>query len=154
MTSIESMAEETLVEHAPLRDPHYGQPARAPGGLAGWRIRKLAAYVESNIADSITASELAALVGLSIGHFSRMFRHSFGMPPHRYIMQRRMVRAQVLMTTSLQSLACVALECGLTDQAHLSRLFRRIVGMSPSAWRREALLRLARNPENRDPWRG
>jgi AraC family transcriptional regulator len=53
------------------------------------------------------------------------------------LMRRRILRAQKLMLTSRLPLSQVAVECGLCDQAHLTRLFRRIVGTSPCAWRRQ-----------------
>lgn len=107
------------------------------GGLAVWQLKQLTTYIESNLGDRILAPQLAALVRLSVGHFFRAFKTSFGMCPQDYIMRRRISRAEVLMRTSTRSLACIALECGLCDQAHFSRTFRRIVGVSPNIWRRQ-----------------
>jgi AraC-like DNA-binding protein len=73
---------------------------------------------------------------LSAGHFSRTFRNSFGCSPLQYVMRRRMERAQGLMLSTNIPLAQIALDCGLSDQAHFSRLFRRIVGECPREWRR------------------
>jgi AraC-like DNA-binding protein len=80
--------------------------------------------------------ELAELVKLSSFHFCRTFRDSFGASPHGYVMRRRMERAQGLMLTTNASLGQIAADCGLADQAHFNRLFRRFVGESPGTWRR------------------
>jgi AraC-like DNA-binding protein len=106
------------------------------GGLAPWQIRKVAAHIEANLDTSIRSSELAALARLSSCHFSRAFRESFGCSPLEYINQRRVERAQGLMLSTVAPLSQIALDCGLADQAHFSRLFRRFVGESPSTWRR------------------
>ena len=112
-----------------------GAPA-VRGGLAAWQVKKVTAYVESNIGSRIAAVELAALVRLSTGHFFHAFRASFGMPPNAYIMRQRISRAEILMATSSKPLVSIALDCGLNDHAHLSKAFRRLVGVSPSIWRR------------------
>ncbi|HEY0680830.1 MAG TPA: AraC family transcriptional regulator [Steroidobacter sp.] len=113
-------------------------PKEAPvrGGLSPWQIRKVTSHVETNLDRSITNGELAALVRLNPSHFGRAFRNSFGEPPHEYVIRRRVERAQGLMLSTDASLSDIALDCGLADQSHLTRLFRRIVGESPRAWRR------------------
>jgi len=80
--------------------------------------------------------ELAKLVGLSLSHFSRAFKDTFGDSPHGYVMRRRLERAQGLILTTNIPLLQIAMECGLADQAHLNRLFDKFVGESPGAWRR------------------
>jgi AraC family transcriptional regulator len=107
------------------------------GGLAPWQAKRLRAYIEDKLDSSIRAADLADVVQLSTSHFFRAFRKTFGEPPITYIMQRRIRRAQELMLTSRAPLSQVALECGLCDQAHLCRSFRRIVGVSPGLWRRQ-----------------
>jgi AraC family transcriptional regulator len=106
------------------------------GGLAPWQARRVAAYVRENIGASLRASELSRLVRLSYSHFNRAFKVSFKQTPTAYIMRQRVSLAQEKMLTTDHSLSRVALECGLCDQAHFSRMFRRIVGQSPRLWRR------------------
>ncbi|WP_129777970.1 helix-turn-helix domain-containing protein [Peristeroidobacter soli] len=113
------------------------EPAR--GGLSPWQVRKVASYVEANLDRSIKNEDLAGLVRLNASHFGRAFRNSFGEPPHEYVIRRRVERAQGLMLSTEASLSEIALDCGLADQSHLTRLFRRIVGESPRAWRRARL---------------
>jgi AraC family transcriptional regulator len=110
------------------------------GGLAPWQAKRLRSHIEDKLDSSIRATDLAGLVQLSTSHFFRAFRKTFGESPLTYIMKRRIRRAQQLMLTSRLRLSQVALECGLCDQAHLSRAFRRIVGTNPNAWRRQFLV--------------
>jgi AraC family transcriptional regulator len=107
------------------------------GGLAGWQAKRVSAYINEHIGIPFKASELAELVQLSNAHFFRAFKVSFGTTPAVYIMQQRIRLAQELMVKSGYPLSRVALECGLCDQSHLCRAFRRIVGSTPSQWRRQ-----------------
>jgi AraC family transcriptional regulator len=100
-------------------------------------------YVESNIATKILVSELAGLAHFSSGHFFRTFKASFGMSPQAYVMRQRIRRAATLMEHSKESIAKIAVDCGLCDQAHLTRAFRRMVGVTPNAWRRHVVPRPA-----------
>ena len=107
------------------------------GGLAPWQAKHIRSFIEDKLDASIRSTDLAGVVRLSTSHFFRAFRKTFGESPRAYIMQRRIWRAQELMLTSRLPLSQVALECGLCDQAHLCRVFRRIVGINPNAWRRQ-----------------
>jgi transcriptional regulator GlxA family with amidase domain len=106
------------------------------GGLSPWQVRKVIRHIETQLDQPIRNEELATLVRLNPSHFGRAFRNSFGEPPHEYLIRRRVERAQGLMLSTDAPLSAIALDCGLADQAHLSRLFRRIVGETPRAWRR------------------
>jgi AraC family transcriptional regulator len=106
------------------------------GGLLAWQARRVIAHVDANLDRRISVSELAALVPLSSSYFHRAFKCTFGVGPHTYLTRRRIEAAQGLMLTTRDSLTEIALTCGLADQSHLSRWFRRIVGESPRAWRR------------------
>ena len=107
------------------------------GGLPGWQRRRLVCFIEDNLSRTIRIEELAALVGLSRSYFFQAFQASLGQAPHAYLVGRRVARAQALMATTDRPLSEIALACGLTDQPHLTRLFRRVVGTSPAAWRRQ-----------------
>ncbi len=122
-----------------LRDDRSNATAclqRAKTGLAPWQVRRVLAHIEAHMGLSIRNQELADIARLSIFHFNVAFRNSVGDSPHAYIIRRRIERAQRLMLSTQQSLSDIAAECGLADQAHLTRLFRRLVGESPAAWRR------------------
>jgi transcriptional regulator GlxA family with amidase domain len=108
-------------------------------------------YVQTNIATKILISDLAGLAHFSAGHFFRTFKTSFGMSPQAYVMRQRILRAAALMKDSNESIAKIAVDCGLCDQAHLTRAFRRMVGVTPNAWRRRVVPRqvIARCASNR-----
>jgi AraC-like DNA-binding protein len=108
----------------------------AQRGLAPWQVRRVLAHIEANLDAQIRNKDLAAIARLSLFHFNVAFRNSVGEAPHGYIIRRRMERAQGLMLSTEKPLSEIAVECGLADQSHLTRLFRRIVGESPAAWRR------------------
>jgi AraC family transcriptional regulator len=118
----------------PLTSP--APPKLIRGGLAPWQIRRVTTHIETNLDAAITTKDLAMLARLSSFHFCRAFRDSFGESPHGYVTRRRIERAQGLMLTTNASLGQIAADCGFTDQAHLSNLFRRFVGESPGVWRR------------------
>ena len=115
-------------------------------GLAPWQRARITRYVDANLTGRLSTLQLAALVRLSTSHFCRAFKADLGCSPHEYVIRCRIVRSKTLMLETGISLAQIALECGLADQAHLSRLFRRQVGTSPSAWRRRQELRRVEAP--------
>jgi AraC-like DNA-binding protein len=106
------------------------------GSLMAWQKRRLIEHVDANLGRSIPINELAALLHLSSSHFHRAFKSAFGIAPHRFLARRRIEVAQGLMLTTQHTLSEIALQCGLADQSHLSRWFRRVVGETPHAWRR------------------
>jgi AraC family transcriptional regulator len=123
----------------PSLDFDDGQSAAPPtprGGLAPWMVRKVSTHIETHLDSAFSSSDLAGLTKQSVYHFRQAFRKSFGESPHQYVMRRRIERAQGLMLQTNLSLAQIAIECGLADQAHLNKSFRRFVGERPGAWRR------------------
>ncbi|MCQ4158605.1 AraC family transcriptional regulator [Roseomonas sp. GC11] len=114
-------------------------PKDSPATLAPWQAVKVLRHIEAHLAEALSVAELAALVGLSTGYFSRAFRASHALSPHAFILQRRLARAQTLMLASSRGLSEIALECGFCDQPHLTKRFRGALGMSPAAWRRGQL---------------
>ena len=74
--------------------------------------------------------------GLSVSQFARGFKQSTGCPPHRWVLQRRIERAQDLLLTSDKTLPEIASACGFGDQSHLTAAFGQVVGTAPGLWRR------------------
>jgi AraC-like DNA-binding protein len=107
------------------------------GGLAPWQEKRARELLESDLSGEFPLSRLALECGLSVRHFTRAFRQSFGTPPHRYLLKRRIERARDLLRNPRLSLLEVALACGFSDQSHFTRLFRASTDMSPGAWRRQ-----------------
>lgn len=106
------------------------------GGLPRWQAKRLTAFIRENLERPIRSPDLIALTGLSTGHFFRTFKETFGQAPFAYIAGLRIERAQHMMRTTDHSLCQIALDCGMCDQSHLTRLFRQLVGMTPGEWRR------------------
>jgi AraC-like DNA-binding protein len=107
------------------------------GGLAPWQVRRITTYVSENLGSRIRTTDLATEAQLSASHFTRAFKETFGETPLGYVSRQRMRYAQELMLRSGECLSQIALTCGHCDQSHFTRVFRRKVGMSPRAWRRQ-----------------
>jgi AraC family transcriptional regulator len=106
------------------------------GGLACWQQKRVAAYIEEHAADDIPLATLAELARLSPYHFSRSFKHSFGMPPHRYHASRRIERAKQLLADRKRSITAIALEIGFSETSTFTAAFHRLTGQTPSRYRR------------------
>ena len=120
----------------PVAQPEISRTAIPGPRLTAWQRRRVLEHIETNLATPIRNRELAALVDFSEFHFNVAFRNSLGTSPHEFLIRRRIERAQQLMLSTDMPLCDIACECGLADQAHLSRLFRKVVGETPAAWRR------------------
>ena len=106
------------------------------GGLACWQQKRVAAYIEEHVADDIPLATLAALARLSPYHFSRSFKRSFGMPPHRFHANRRMERAKQLLANRELSVTAIALDTGFSETSTFTAAFHRMTGQTPSRYRR------------------
>ena len=104
-------------------------------GLSRERLNRVQDYIEAHLDDRLTLTELAGVACLSAYHFSRSFKQATGVGPQRYVMQRRLERAQTLMRRSNQPLALIAQEAGFADQSHLTSIFRREMGVTPGRYR-------------------
>ena len=123
------------LRHVYGRGPILAQ--RPHGGLAPWQGRRISERLRAALDGEISNAELAAECGLSPGHFAKAFRQSFGLPPHRWLMRERVRRAMELMEGTTLPIDQIALACGFFDQAHLTRVFRAMIGHTPAAWRRD-----------------
>jgi len=115
------------------------EPVVARGGLASWQKRKIERHLKLNSGEPLRREELAKMLGLSVCHFSRAFKQTFGESPHAYLIRQRLKVGQQLMMSTNDPLSQIALACGFSDQSHFSRMFRRVVGESPKAWLRRNL---------------
>ena len=106
------------------------------GGLAPWQESRAKEMLRAKLDGAVSVSDLAAECGVSVAHFARAFRRSTGVPPHRWLLERRIELARQLLQASADSIAEVALACGFSDQSHLTHAFRKQVGVSPGMWRR------------------
>jgi AraC family transcriptional regulator len=126
-----------LVDNAPA--PSVSEfRSTTNGGLAPWQVKKIKQHIGMRISYGIPLDELAQQVRLSTSYFSTAFKVTFGLSPHSYIVACRVEHAKRRMLHTDAPLCEIALDCGLADQSHLSRVFRRVTGTTPSAWRRHA----------------
>jgi AraC family transcriptional regulator len=135
-----------LQQYGGLRKP----PTVSVGGLGPSQKRRATELLSENLSGRIRLSELAAECGLSISHFARSFKASFGVSAHRWLVQQRIERAQELLIETHESLADIADQAGFADQAAFTRTFHQIVGMSPGRWRRDRPGSLETHSFNRD----
>jgi AraC-like DNA-binding protein len=112
------------------------QDLRVRGGLTARNKRLLKTYIEEHLDGTLKNADFAILAGLSESRFCRAFKDSFGDSPHRYILRLRIERARRLLLTTNLSLSRIGIDCGLSDQAHFCRLFRKFQGESPGEFRR------------------
>ena len=94
--------------------------------------RSVCDYIEGHLDEKIRLDGLAALAGLSTDHFARAFHQSVGVPPHAYLLRRRLEQVEHMLRETQAPLSEIALATGFSDQSHLARHFRRWAGMSPS----------------------
>lgn len=107
------------------------------GGLAPWQERLARDMIEASLDSEVSMEALSEACGVSRAHFARAFRRTMGLPPHQWLLSRRVERAKELLRRDDFSISLVADICGFADQSHLSRVFRKFAGVSPSAWRRQ-----------------
>jgi AraC family transcriptional regulator len=118
-----------LIRHvlAP-RSPARGRDGALPRG----RLRAVVEYIEEHLDAGPTLGQMAAVARVSAYHFARQFKAATGLPPHQYVIARRVERAkQLLQAGTGLSLAEVAADAGFSDQSQLSRHFKRLVGATP-----------------------
>lgn len=116
-----------------------GKLRRVRGGLSPTHLQLAKAMLSIRDHDTVTLTALGQACGLSPSHFAREFKQSTGLPPHRWALKNKIVRAKEMLLHGSVSLPAIALACGFVDQSHLGRWFKRITGMSPKAWQRRYL---------------
>lgn len=131
------MRASAILQACAAHEPENGREARSRGGLAGWQLNRLVDYIEQHLAERITGEDLAGLIDVSIGQLFKAFKASVGIPPLQYVASRRLEFVCLLLRTSPESLSQIAVTAGFYDQSHLCRVFRRVLGVTPAAWRRE-----------------
>ena len=111
------------------------RPATLPPCLPDHKLKRVIDLVESRFAEAISLSELAAETCLSPFHFSRLFQKATGLPPHRYIIERRIQDAKARLSEGRLSLVEIALEAGFGSQGNFNRIFRKRTGLTPGQFR-------------------
>ena len=112
---------------------------RAEPRLASWmtarRRRIVEALIEEQLEAALTLDDLAGAVGLSADFFARTFKAAMGKPPHAYVIDRRIARARAMLRSGDADLSAIACACGFASHAHMTAMFRRRLGITPSALR-------------------
>ncbi len=135
-TSSYAEALSLVLSHELIR-MHRGEIAvPSHGGLPTWKQRKVADHIEDHLNEEITLRDLAAIAQLSPFHFARAFKQSFGVPPHRYHMVRRMERAKSLLKSHARTVTEVGMMLGFSETSSFTAAFRRSVGTTPTDYRR------------------
>ncbi|MFT0868516.1 helix-turn-helix domain-containing protein [Pseudomonas sp. CAM1A] len=124
-----------IIDHAVLNQAGLRQGLKLKGGLAPHQRRQLVDYIEAHLDQALTLGDLALRCNLSEYHFARMFRASFGLPPHQYLLARRLQRACRLLRMGTLPLGEVALLCGFASASHFSNRFRQALGATPGEYR-------------------
>jgi AraC family transcriptional regulator len=122
-----------------LRNYFDLKPARLspPGKLDHLRMRQVQDFIDEHLGDNLTLVSLANVAGVSASYLGRLFRNSFGVAPHQYLLNRRLERARTLLQNNRQSIAEIAFVTGFSDQSHLTRHFKRQFGVTPQECRRD-----------------
>jgi AraC family transcriptional regulator len=106
------------------------------GGLAPWQKRRAAELLRENLDGRIRLTDVARECSLSVSHFARSFKATFGVAPHRWLIGRRIERAKELLRQTTTPIADIAIQSGFGDQTAFTRTFRHVTGISPGQWRR------------------
>lgn len=119
-----------------LESGPFSPAAKISPGMPSMRLNRVLEFVDANIAVDLCVSRLAAVAGMSPYYFCRSFKQSTGITPHRYVLQCRMEQAKRLLQEKPDHLMEVAHQVGFADQSQFTRVFHKIVGMTPSQYRK------------------
>jgi AraC family transcriptional regulator len=127
-----------VLMHELIRLERSASAAARPvrGGLPVWQQKRVMEFIEEHLAEEISLAALAELADLSLYHFARAFTQSFGVPPHRYHMARRMVRAKSLLRRPALTVTEIGVQAGFRETSSFTRAFRRFTGLTPTEYRR------------------
>ena len=104
-------------------------------GLPAYKLRRVIDYINDNLTKDLTLAEIAHVAGMNPHYFSRAFRQAMGIPPHRYVINRRVEKAKRLLTDDELPLVEVGLSVGFRNQSHFTTIFHKQTGVTPKAYR-------------------
>jgi AraC family transcriptional regulator len=126
-----ALATRIVRNHSSLARAHRPMKAAMPGR----KLKAVLGYIEDNLGRDLGLGEIAAAAGLSVSHFKTLFRKSLGMPPHQYLLRRRVERAAMQLRSGNMPIGQIALENGFCHQSHLALHTRRVLGVTPQELR-------------------
>jgi AraC family transcriptional regulator len=100
-------------------------------------LEKVVEHIAASIGTSITLADLAKVANTSPFHFSRLFKNATGMSPHAFVLSRRTTMACHLLEEGVESLSIIAMKSGFSSQSHMGRAFKKILKVSPAAYRQQ-----------------
>jgi AraC family transcriptional regulator len=104
-------------------------------GLTRQQIGRVTDFILAHLTQDISLEALAQQADFSPYHFARLFRQTTGESPHQFVLRQRVERAQHLLKATNMPLASIALESGFANQSHLTRIFKRHLGLTPRTYR-------------------
>jgi len=137
MPYLEALSAVLAHELSRLNREVIGEPAVYRGGLASWQKRAVVDYIEEHLSEQVSLLKLAQLARLSLHHFCRAFKQSFGVPAHQYQVRRRMEVAKLLLADRTKSITDIALSLGYAQTGSFGNAFRKTTGWTPTVYRRE-----------------
>ncbi len=111
------------------------RPPPLPALIDAGKLHRIDAFIDARIDSQVSLGDLAALFGMSVFRFARVFKLATGVPPHQYVLRRRIERAKSMLRIAAATVADVALECGFASQSHFTDAFHRAVGTTPRRFR-------------------
>lgn len=124
-----------LVARVARKSPGLHERQARSKGMPPKMLRTILDDIDANLEGDLSLDRLAGLAGLSLDGFIRLFKQSTGVPPHQYVLRKRVERAQALLGNPALPLTDVALRAGFADQSHFSRMFHRLTGLAPRQYR-------------------
>jgi AraC family transcriptional regulator len=126
-----------VLMHEIIRSERTASAAARPlrGGLPVWQQKRVVEFIDEHLAEEVSLAALAEVVDLSVYHFARAFKQSFGAPPHRYHMARRIDRARSLLRRPALSVTQIGIQIGFRETSAFTKAFRRFTGHTPTEYR-------------------
>ena len=112
-------------------------PVTYKGGLSGYRLKRVLDHIAASVEEDISLAQLSAIAGMSPHYFLELFKQSTGCTPHSYVLLQRIERAKQRLRDPACSIIDAALDAGFENPSHFARVFRRLVGRTPSQFRAE-----------------
>jgi len=131
------IADSLDVIDAPLLTAPTQHPIEQKGGLSPSKLSRAKKLLVEKSSRDIPLADIARECGLSRQYFTKSFKATLGVTPHRWLQRYRIKKAKNLLQSTSYAIAEIAIECGFADQSHFTRVFVALTGGTPAAWRRE-----------------
>jgi AraC family transcriptional regulator len=130
-----------MADEGKVNVDHKSEPVlekqKAKKGLRKSQQQKAIAYIHQHLNETIKQSDIAIALGISQYHFGRMFKQAMGVTVHVYVVQQRVAKAQQLLRETNLTILAISEQCGFANPSHLTKCFRRYIGLTPTQFRAE-----------------